>query len=422
MAAAIEAPADNTAEGPTSHTQNQLDALEILRRPFQPNQISKLPKISCGQCNKAPYKVCDKHTRQRCDLCASTLTTAHIHLDYVGHAELTGRLLEADPLWTWEPMAFDADGLPRFDQNGGLWIRLTVAGHTRIGYGDSQGKTGPNAVKEAIGDALRNAGMRFGAALDLWSKTDMAKAAAEKEELTAEPSREDRLDDLYSLMQKRWGHLEGLRAVKVQVGEENFHESQVHDAQGTLRLFGELIDDRIRELLDTQKKEQFLRRVRKGWDEPATVEKLLAEAREKRLTDHEVPAGKDKVPTRIEDLLTGRLAELTPNNDESGGSEREANAPSALASSAPDGTDDEAADGHVQRLIGQVAGERCWSNPIALVQIKGDADKHGVLDRQVQGPDGSWLPMRKLLDGRIAELNEKTRKAAQGGNTGRGVA
>jgi hypothetical protein len=41
---------------------------------------------------------------------------------------------------------------------------------SRLGYGDAQGKTGPNATKERIGDALRNAAMRFGAALDLWHK------------------------------------------------------------------------------------------------------------------------------------------------------------------------------------------------------------------------------------------------------------
>jgi hypothetical protein len=35
-------------------------------------------------------------------------------------------------------------------------------------------------VKEAIGDALRNAGMRFGAALDLWHKGDLHDAAEEK--------------------------------------------------------------------------------------------------------------------------------------------------------------------------------------------------------------------------------------------------
>jgi hypothetical protein len=45
---------------------------------------------------------------------------------------------------------------------------LTIAGVTRLGYGHADGKQGPDAVKETIGDALRNAGMRFGVGLDLW--------------------------------------------------------------------------------------------------------------------------------------------------------------------------------------------------------------------------------------------------------------
>lgn len=94
-------------------------------------------------------------------------------LDYVGHAAVTARLLEVDPLWTWEPFAVDEHGLPRFDHVGGLWIRLTILGVTRLGYGDTAGKKGPNAVKEAIGDAIRNAAMRFGVALDLWTKDDI---------------------------------------------------------------------------------------------------------------------------------------------------------------------------------------------------------------------------------------------------------
>ena len=58
------------------------------------------------------------------------------------------------------------------DEFGGLWIRLTVCGVTRLGYGDAGGRKGPNAIKESIGDAIRNAGMRFGLALDLWCKGD----------------------------------------------------------------------------------------------------------------------------------------------------------------------------------------------------------------------------------------------------------
>ena len=54
-----------------------------------------------------------------------------------------------------------------------MWITLTVCGQTRLGYGSADGKSGGDAVKEIIGDALRNAAMRFGAALDLWHKGDL---------------------------------------------------------------------------------------------------------------------------------------------------------------------------------------------------------------------------------------------------------
>jgi hypothetical protein len=94
-------------------------------------------------------------------------------LPYVGHAALTDRLLDADPMWNWAPLAFGPEGLPVLDKLGGMWIRLTVCGVTRLGYGDAGEKIGPNAIKEVIGDALRNAAMRFGAALDLWHKGEL---------------------------------------------------------------------------------------------------------------------------------------------------------------------------------------------------------------------------------------------------------
>jgi hypothetical protein len=140
-----------------------------LRKPFPPEAIGKLPRVWCRSCTA--YKACDNHRVQRCDQCRQKITTAHLHLDYVGHAEITDRLLQVDPAWNWEPVANDTDGLPKFDAHGGLWIRLTVGGVTRLGYGDAQGKTGPNAIKEAIGDALRNAAMRYGVGIDLWGAT-----------------------------------------------------------------------------------------------------------------------------------------------------------------------------------------------------------------------------------------------------------
>ena len=110
-----------------------------LRKPFERAQIGRLPKG--GQ-----------------------------QLDFVGHAVTTDRLLSVDPEWTWEPVAFGPDGLPAFTTGKGLWIRLTVCGVTRYGFGD-----GPT-VKECIGDAIRNAAMRFGVALDLWTKEEGEQA------------------------------------------------------------------------------------------------------------------------------------------------------------------------------------------------------------------------------------------------------
>ena len=144
--------------------------LTLMREPFPVNQISKLPKPTKKQTDdvKADFKL-----GMRCQLCGQWHHKDVVHLDYVGHAALTDRLLECDPDWNWEPVAFNTAGTPLVDGNGGMWIKLTVCGVTRLGYGHADGKQGGDAIKEVIGDALRNAAMRFGAALDLWHKGDL---------------------------------------------------------------------------------------------------------------------------------------------------------------------------------------------------------------------------------------------------------
>ena len=109
---------------------------QALRKPFPPETIGTLPK-------------------------------GGTQLRYVGHAAVTDRLLEVDPEWNWEPFATTEHGLPALDEAGNLWIRLTVNGVTRPGVGDG------NNMKERIGDAIRNAAIRFGVALDLWSKDEL---------------------------------------------------------------------------------------------------------------------------------------------------------------------------------------------------------------------------------------------------------
>ena len=154
----------------TDKTKEPVSGLALLREPFPANQISKLPKPTARQTKEVKD---DFKKGVRCKLCGQWHHPEVVHLDYVGHAALTDRLLDCDPLWNWEPVAFTDQGAPAVDREGGMWIRLTVCGHTRLGYGHPDGKTGGNAVKETIGDALRNAAMRFGAALDLWHKGDL---------------------------------------------------------------------------------------------------------------------------------------------------------------------------------------------------------------------------------------------------------
>ena len=117
-----------------------------------------------------------------------------VELKYLGHAATTRALLECDPAWWWEPMAFDADGLPLLvtDDQGrpiGLWGYLHLCGVRRPGYGSClPGKS--DAVKELVGDFLRNAGMRAGIGLDLWKKDhpEKDKPAPRKAKATPPPS------------------------------------------------------------------------------------------------------------------------------------------------------------------------------------------------------------------------------------------
>ena len=114
-----------------------------------------------------------------------------VELKYLGHAATTRALLECDPTWWWEPMSFDDYGQPRLvtDDQGrpvGLWIYLHVCGARRPGYGSCLPGKG-DAVKELIGDAIRNAAMRFGVALSLWSSSHTEKAAPAPRKAKATP-------------------------------------------------------------------------------------------------------------------------------------------------------------------------------------------------------------------------------------------
>jgi hypothetical protein len=121
-----------TPPTPESAAGAHVEALEKLREPVPPHYISSLPKQTKKQREDLEK---NRSLGIRCALCHGWHHKDALHVPYVGHAAVTDKLLEVDPFWSWEPVAFTPEGLPRFDATGGMWIRLTVAGMTRLGYG-----------------------------------------------------------------------------------------------------------------------------------------------------------------------------------------------------------------------------------------------------------------------------------------------
>jgi len=148
-------------------------ALRALREPIPARNIGKKPRVYCWDCNWASEQeasaTCQQHAAVWCGTCRSTVSNAHDHDDYVGHAEVTDRFLDVDPTWNWRPMAFDERGLPALDDDGGMWMYVSIGGMERPAYG----KPGIGGKPELISNGLKNGGIRFGVALDLWAQTDL---------------------------------------------------------------------------------------------------------------------------------------------------------------------------------------------------------------------------------------------------------
>ena len=102
-----------------------------------------------------------------------TLPKGGQQLSFVGHAEITRILIEIDPCWWWEPAAMDG-GVPAITVANGMAHMggtLYVHGIGRFGVGSVDAKK-PDLYKELASDFLRNAAMRFGIALSLWSRAE----------------------------------------------------------------------------------------------------------------------------------------------------------------------------------------------------------------------------------------------------------
>ena len=96
-----------------------------------------------------------------------------IQLDFVGHADITRILIEIDPLWSYEPCGWD-NGRPAIHIENGMatmWAYLIVHGKKMLGVGSVRADK-QELDKELVGDFLRNAAMRFGISLALWTKNE----------------------------------------------------------------------------------------------------------------------------------------------------------------------------------------------------------------------------------------------------------
>ena len=94
-------------------------------------------------------------------------------LDFVGHADITRILIEIDPLWWWEPCGW-VNGRPAIHVENGMatmWGFLYVHDKPLLGVGSVRADK-QELDKELVGDFLRNAAMRFGISLALWTKNE----------------------------------------------------------------------------------------------------------------------------------------------------------------------------------------------------------------------------------------------------------
>ncbi|MFG3244177.1 Rad52/Rad22 family DNA repair protein [Streptomyces sp. NPDC048157] len=140
---------------------------------------------------------------------------------------------------------------------------------------------------------------------------------------------------------------------------------------------------------------KFLTRVREGWNSLDATVDVLAAAHANALLNEQVPFGEPKVPTRVEDMLNTRIAQLRGSATEQ----------SSAGEQQPSSIDP------IDQLMLQV--QRHWNDFTELTKDVAEAGRRNQLLREVEGPVGGWVPFGDMVTARIAELKEQTRQAEQ---------
>ena len=191
---------------------------------------------------------------------------ANANKEYAGHAAVTDRLLEVDPEWTWK---FLGDGTPVFDDVGGMWIELTVCGVTRIGYGFPERLKGGNAIKEAIGDAIRNAAMRFGVGLEFWFKGDLFAEPDKGQELLSEAQ----LKEIVAAMSLVANKAGALKYLKSKIGTDEVDKLTTAQFGSAMELIGSV--PKLTDAMSAQAKDVFYKQIIDAKFVPVEILKAL---------------------------------------------------------------------------------------------------------------------------------------------------
>lgn len=198
---ALAAGPDPAEDAPAAHLDHELfDDADMRRRTLlrsiptawadpPPRMIGKLPR---GKRRGSPKGVCKPRSQggdapdDQDHFCGGWHTLPAIHLDYMGHADVTEALIRIDPEFTytpgWNTTAGPLGPFALTDQRNpkNILLEMTLFGVTRPCVGTIEGDVN-DPLKELLSDGLRNGAMRFGIAVRLWSKADHHDVVDESE-------------------------------------------------------------------------------------------------------------------------------------------------------------------------------------------------------------------------------------------------
>jgi hypothetical protein len=339
MAAAVEAPASTTAEGPTSHTQiqGQASVYELMSRVMR--DVRNVGKDGRNESQNYNFRGVD---------------------DAIG--ALAQPLRDHGVFMTPEVLDFKTEVRGR--QNA---VMMRVAFHFHGPAGDhvtaiTLGE-GSDFADKAANKAM-SAALKYALIHTFMIPVD--SKSLDEGDRDHPVGHHSAADGYMERLRKPavWNNVTALQAMHTEAKADGLLQETVYAPGGEEMALGDLIVARGR----TLKAEAAEREQRQAAEAPAVAAQVSAE--------------------------TGTGAPAAETSGEAGGESAEPGSPSE----------------HLAKLLRQATD--CWNSNNLLIfnQIGEDGAQHGVLDEEFTDRRGAVTTLRKVLDGRIAEI-----QAAQGG-------